>query len=220
MFERLTERARKAVVEAQNEAVQLRHNYIGTEHLLLGLIAEDEGIAATVLKAHGLTQKLVRTRVEIIRGKGKEDPGAKVAPFTPRLKKVLELALREALTLGHNYIGTEHILLGLLREREGAAARVLHDCFGASYADCLKRSVLSVIKAKAEEKKEEPNIPEADILAHKVALYALEQRRNPWASPRNMSPAYRAAWDRLYKPPTNRDAVLDEYEKVIREGES
>jgi ATP-dependent Clp protease ATP-binding subunit ClpC len=124
MFERFTERARKVVVLAQEEARHFNHNYIGTEHLLLGLLREDEGVAARALAALGVTLDEVREQVESIVGYGEEGTGAQ-APFTPRSKKVLELALREALQLGHNYIGTEHILLGLVRESEGVAARVL-----------------------------------------------------------------------------------------------
>ncbi len=124
MFERFTERARKVVVLAQEEARHFNHNYIGTEHLLLGLLREDEGVAAQTLNALGVTLDEVREQVESIVGYGEEGTGGQ-APFTPRSKKVLELALREALQLGHNYIGTEHILLGLVRESEGVAARVL-----------------------------------------------------------------------------------------------
>src|SRR6058998_2601531 len=111
MFERFTERARQVVVLAQEEARTLKHNYIGTEHILLGLLREEEGLAARVVR---------------IVGSGEEVTSGQI-PFTPRAKKVLELALREALSLGHNYIGTEHILLGLVRENEGVAARILLD---------------------------------------------------------------------------------------------
>jgi ATP-dependent Clp protease ATP-binding subunit ClpC len=124
MFERFTERARKVVVLAQEEARHFNHNYIGTEHLLLGLLREDEGVAARALSSLNVTLDEVREQVESIVGYGEEGTGGQ-APFTPRSKKVLELALREALQLGHNYIGTEHILLGLVRESEGVAARVL-----------------------------------------------------------------------------------------------
>jgi ATP-dependent Clp protease ATP-binding subunit ClpC len=124
MFERFTERARKVVVLAQEEARHFNHNYIGTEHLLLGLLREDEGVAARALSSLNVSLDEVREQVESIVGYGEEGTGAQ-APFTPRSKKVLELALREALQLGHNYIGTEHILLGLVRESEGVAARVL-----------------------------------------------------------------------------------------------
>src|SRR3954469_23904766 len=124
MFERFTDRARQVVVLAQEEARRLNHNYIGTEHLLLGLIHEGEGVAATALESLGVSLEAVRAQVEEIIGQGQQAPSGHI-PFTPRAKKVLELSLREALQLGHNYIGTEHILLGLIREGEGVAAQVL-----------------------------------------------------------------------------------------------
>ena len=126
MFERFTERARQVVVLAQEEARALKHNYIGTEHLLLGLLREEEGVAARVLESLEISVEEVRAAVVRIVGSGEETPTGQI-PFTPRAKKVLELALREALSLGHNYIGTEHILLGLIREDEGVAARILLD---------------------------------------------------------------------------------------------
>jgi ATP-dependent Clp protease ATP-binding subunit ClpC len=126
MFERFTERARQVVVLAQDEARALKHNYIGTEHILLGLLREEEGLAARVLDSLDITVEDVRANVARIVGQGEEVTTGQI-PFTPRAKKVLELALREALSLGHNYIGTEHILLGLVRENEGVAARILLD---------------------------------------------------------------------------------------------
>ncbi len=133
MFERFTERARQAVVMAQEEARTLKHNYIGTEHILLGLLREEEGVAARVLESLDITLERVRAQVVRIVGSGEEVTSGQI-PFTPRAKKVLELALREALSIGHKYIGTEHILLGLLRENEGVvrgnegvAARILLD---------------------------------------------------------------------------------------------
>src|SRR5207248_887978 len=123
MFERFTERARQVVVLAQDEARALKHNYIGTEHILLGLLREEEGLAARVLESLDITVEEVRAQVARIVGQGDEVTTGQI-PFTPRAKKVLELALREALSLGHNYIGTEHILLGLVREHEGLAARI------------------------------------------------------------------------------------------------
>ncbi|MBA3364912.1 MAG: ATP-dependent Clp protease ATP-binding subunit [Actinobacteria bacterium] len=126
MFERFTERARQVVVLAQEEARALKHNYIGTEHILLGLLREEEGLAARVLESLDITVEEVRAQVARIVGQGDEVTTGQI-PFTPRAKKVLELALREALSLGHNYIGTEHILLGLVRENEGVAARILLD---------------------------------------------------------------------------------------------
>lgn len=124
MFERFTDRARRVVVLAQEEARLLNHNYIGTEHILLGLIHEGEGVAAKALESLDISLEAVRAQVEEIIGQGGSAPSGHI-PFTPRAKKVLELSLREALQLGHTYIGTEHILLGLIREGEGVAAQVL-----------------------------------------------------------------------------------------------
>ena len=125
MFERFTDRARRVIVLAQEEARMLNHNYIGTEHILLGLIHEGEGVAAKALESLDISLEGVRQQVTEIIGEGQQAPGGHI-PFTPRAKKVLELSLREALQLGHNYIGTEHILLGLIREGEGVAAQVLN----------------------------------------------------------------------------------------------
>ena len=124
MFERFTDRARRVVVLAQEEARLLNHNYIGTEHILLGLIHVGEGVAAKALESLGISLEKVRQQVEEIIGAGQSPPSGHI-PFTARAKKVLELSLREAIQLGHNYIGTEHILLGLIRESEGVAAQVL-----------------------------------------------------------------------------------------------
>ena len=124
MFERFTDRARRVVILAQEEARLLNHNYIGTEHVLLGLIHEHEGVAAKALESLDISLEAVRGQVEEIIGQGAKPPSGLI-PFTPRAKRVLELSLREALQLGHNYIGTEHILLGLIREGEGVAAQVL-----------------------------------------------------------------------------------------------
>ena len=124
MFERFTDRARRVVVLAQEEARLLNHNYIGTEHILLGLIHEGEGVAARGLQSLGIRLDSVRSQVVDTIGQGHQSPSGHI-PFTPRAKKVLELSLREALQLGHNYIGTEHILLGLIREGDGVAAQVL-----------------------------------------------------------------------------------------------
>ena len=124
MFERFTDRARRVVVLAQEEARMLNHSYIGTEHILLGLIHEGEGVAAKALESMDISLGAVREKVQEDIGQGQQNPPGHI-PFTPRAKKVLELSLREALQLGHNYIGTEHILLGLIREGEGVAAQVL-----------------------------------------------------------------------------------------------
>jgi ATP-dependent Clp protease ATP-binding subunit ClpA len=124
MFERFTDRARRVVVLAQDEARMLKHNYIGTEHILLGLLHEGKGVAAKALESLGISLDAVRQEVEEIIGQGQHTPSGHI-PFTPRAKKVMELSLRESLQLGHKYIGTEHILLGLIREGDGVAARVL-----------------------------------------------------------------------------------------------
>lgn len=126
MFERFTERARRVVVLAQDEARGLRHNYVGTEHILLGLLREEEGVAALVLEGLGITTEEVRSEIERLIGPGNEPLTGQI-PFTPRAKKVLELSLREAMVLGHSYIGTEHILLGIARENSGVASRILLD---------------------------------------------------------------------------------------------
>ncbi len=124
MFERFSDRARRVVVLSQEEARLLNHDYIGTEHILLGLIHEGEGLASRALRSLDVSLDTVRQQVEEIVGEGHSTPGEHI-PFTPRAKKVLELSLREAMQLGHNYIGTEHILLGLVREGEGVACQVL-----------------------------------------------------------------------------------------------
>jgi ATP-dependent Clp protease ATP-binding subunit ClpC len=124
MFERFTDQAHRAVAFAQEEARQLNHDHVGTEHVLAGLLREDRGAAAQVLEASGVTLDAVRERIEALAGHGQAPPRGHI-PFTPRAKKVLELSLREARQLGHDYIGTEHILLGLIREGDGVAAQVL-----------------------------------------------------------------------------------------------
>lgn len=126
MFERFTERARQTVVLAQVEARQMRHSYIGTEHLLLGLLHEETGLGGRVLRSLDVTLDDVRSRALQVIGSGDEEVTAEQIPFTPRAKKVLEMSLREALSMGHNWIGTEHVLLGLVREQEGVAAKILH----------------------------------------------------------------------------------------------
>jgi ATP-dependent Clp protease ATP-binding subunit ClpC len=125
MFERFTDRARRVVVLAQEEARMLEHNYIGTEHLLLALIHEGEGVAAKALRALDVDLDTLRREVEALVGRGQQQPAPGHIPFTPRAKKVLELSLRESVQLGHDYIGTEHLLLGLVREGDGPAAQVL-----------------------------------------------------------------------------------------------
>jgi prophage maintenance system killer protein len=148
LFQRFTDRARRVVHLAQEEARLLRHNYVGTEHLLLGMLYEGEGIAAQALGSLGISLQAVRAQVEQIIGRGQTTPSGHI-PFTPRAKKVLELSLREALQLGHNYIGTEHILLGLIREGEGVAAQVLAT-FDADHAR-LREQVLGLVSDDCQE---------------------------------------------------------------------
>ena len=155
MFERFTDRARRVVVLAQEEARMLNHNYIGTEHILLGLIHEGEGVAAKALESLGISLEAVRQQVEEIIGQGQQAPSGHI-PFTPRAKKVLELSLRESRQLGHDYIGTEHILLGLIREGEGVAAQVLVK-LGAD----LNRVRQQVIQLLHGHRGEEPAAPAA-----------------------------------------------------------
>src|SRR5438046_1840392 len=151
MFERFTERARQVVVLAQEEARTLKHNYIGTEHILLGLLREEEGLAARVLESLDITVERVRSQVVRIVGSGEEVTAGHI-PFTPRAKKILELSLREALSLGHNYVGTEHILLGLVRENEGVATRVLlsRDVTADKVRDWVIRSLSGPGRRKVE----------------------------------------------------------------------
>jgi ATP-dependent Clp protease ATP-binding subunit ClpA len=148
MFERFTERARRVVVLAQEEARLALHNYIGTEHILLGLIHERDGVAARALEAAGVTLHAARAQVESMIGRGQQEPSGHI-PFTPRAKKVLELSLREALEQKRSYISTEHILLGLLREPEGAGAQVLDLLAGPLPA--LYTRVLELAAAEPEE---------------------------------------------------------------------
>ncbi len=151
MFERFTDRARRVVVLAQEEARMLNHNYIGTEHILLGLIHEGEGVAAKALESLGISLEAVRQQVEEIIGQGQQAPSGHI-PFTPRAKKVLELSLREALQLGHNYIGTEHILLGLIREGDGVAAQVLTK-LGADL-NRVRQQVIALLHERQSEGRE------------------------------------------------------------------
>ncbi|MBT2227330.1 Clp protease [Nonomuraea sp. NEAU-A123] len=152
MFERFTDRARRVVVLAQEEARMLSHNYIGTEHILLGLIHEGEGVAALTLDSLGVDLGNVRAYVEREVGQGDTAPSGHI-PFTPRAKKVLELSLREALQLRHNYIGTEHILLGVIREGEGVAVRAIVDG-GVELGD-LRHRVLTRVGQGSKERPSE-----------------------------------------------------------------
>jgi ATP-dependent Clp protease ATP-binding subunit ClpC len=156
VFERFTERARQVVVLAQDEARALKHNYIGTEHILLGLLREEEGLAARVLESLDITVEEVRAQIARIVGQGDEVTTGQI-PFTPRAKKVLELALREALSLGHNYIGTEHILLGLVRENEGVAARILLD-FDAD-AEKIRNEIIRMLSGPGRRQQGGGQVP-------------------------------------------------------------
>ncbi len=162
-FARFTDRARRATVVAQEEARLLNHNYLGTEHLLLGLLRERDGIAAKALASLGISLEAVRAQVEEIIGRGTAAPTGHI-PFTPRAKKVMELSLREALQLGHNYIGTEHILLGLLREGEGVAAQVLVK-LGADHAR-LHKQVLRLLDGTPGDEREPPSGPAYPLPSH------------------------------------------------------
>jgi ATP-dependent Clp protease ATP-binding subunit ClpA len=167
VFERFTERAREVVVLAQDEARRLRHNYIGTEHLLLGLLREEEGIAARVLESLDVEVNEVRAQVARVVGQGDEATTGQI-PFTPRAKKVLELSLREALSLNHSYIGTEHVLLGLVRENEGVAARILLD-LGVD-AEMVRKTVLESLGKEAP--RPVPVLPyEIETLQRQAAAY-------------------------------------------------
>jgi ATP-dependent Clp protease ATP-binding subunit ClpC len=148
MFERFTDRARQVIVLAQQEARDLGHNYIGTEHILLALVDEGHGVAARALEAMGISGDAVRQQVEEIIGRGQGASEGHI-PFTPRSKKVLELSLREALQLGHHYIGTEHILLGLLREGDGVGAHVLVD-LGADL-NRTRQEVVQILAGRLSE---------------------------------------------------------------------
>ena len=174
MFERFTAHARHTVVLAQEEARRMSHNYIGTEHVLLGLLGEPEGIAYRVLEAHGIHLKEAREDLAEIVGLGKKDPKSGHIPFTPRAKKVLELSLREALQLKHNYIGTEHILLGLIREGDGVAAQIM-----SRHAD-LREIRFAVLDAVPLGKAEEG---ESEDEATNAVLRWLRQRLRPESRP-------------------------------------
>ena len=163
MFERFTDRARRVVVLAQEEARMFDHNYVGTEHLLLGLIRENEGVAAKALESLGISLDVVRQQIEEIIGHGQQEPSGHI-PFTKRAKKALEMSLRESVQLGHDYIGTEHILLGLLREGDGVAAQVLVK-LGADL-NRVRQQVIQLLHGSG--KRASPPLPD-DALAHRHA---------------------------------------------------
>jgi ATP-dependent Clp protease ATP-binding subunit ClpC len=167
MFERFTDRARSVVVLAQDEARMLNHDYIATEHILLGLIREGEGVAAKALESLGISLEAVRQQVQEVIGQGRQAPEGHIA-FTPRAKKVLELSLRESLQLGHNYIGTEHLLLGLIREGDGVAAQVL-DTLGANL-NRVRRQVIQLLAGY------QGNVPASDAGVVTVGLNTIESR--------------------------------------------
>jgi ATP-dependent Clp protease ATP-binding subunit ClpC len=164
MFERFTDRARRVVVLAQEEARMFNHNYVGTEHILLGLMDEDQGVAARALEALGVGPEATRQQVEEIVGRGQGQVSGKI-PFTPGSKKVLELSLSEAMQLGHDYIGTEHILLGLIREGDGVAARILGG-FGVRL-DPARAQVIRLLTGRGGQ-----NPAGADELAGRLASIA------------------------------------------------
>lgn len=181
-FERFTERARKAIIYAQEEARMLNQNYVGTEHLLFGIIRDEDGIAAQVLMSLGISLEEVREQIEEMIGRGDTPPTGHI-PFTPRAKKVFELALREALQLGHNYIGTEHILLGLLREGEGIAARVLFN-LGAD-VEKVRNEIIKILSGYVEKQsfESEPPMPRRstylDEFGRNLTLQAKQNKLDP-----------------------------------------
>ena len=175
MFERFTDRARRVVVLAQEEARLLNHNYIGTEHILLGLISEGEGVAAKALESLDISLEAARQQVREVIGEGQMAPTGHI-PFTPRAKKVLELSFREALQLGHNYIGTEHLLLGLISEGEGVAAQVLGD-LGVD----LKRARRAVLRQLGDRRER----TEAEAIPIEVRLRPM--REDEWDAWRTRS---------------------------------
>jgi ATP-dependent Clp protease ATP-binding subunit ClpC len=180
VFERFTERARQVVVFAQVEARALKHNYIGTEHLLLGLLREDEGIAARVLEGFGITVEAVRAQVTQIVGHGDELVPAGQMPLTPRVKKVLELSLREAMSLGHDYIGTEHILLGLVRENEGPVAVIMLE-FGANAAK-VRNEIIRMLSRERREPTVAPVGPPRDTMLAEAWLPLGPPQSRPYLS--------------------------------------
>src|SRR5690625_5861926 len=183
MFGRFTERAQKVLALAQEEAVRLGHNNIGTEHVLLGLIREGEGIAAKALTSLGLGLEKIQSEVESLIGRGKEQP-TNIA-YTPRAKKVIELSMDDARKLGHTYVGTEHILLGLIREGEGVAARVLNNLdVGLNRARQEVLQLLgsneSVRKGQSRQSQSNPaSTPTLDSLARDLTVIAKEGNIDP-----------------------------------------
>jgi ATP-dependent Clp protease ATP-binding subunit ClpC len=157
MFERFTDRARRVVVLAQEEARMLNHDYVGTEHILLALIRESGGVAAQALESLGITEETARQQVEEVVGPGQPGPQRGHLPLTPRAKKTLQLSMREAIALGHAYIGTEHILLGLLREDDGAPTRVLNG-LGVD-PNRVRQQVIQLVSPGGSMRSLEPAVP-------------------------------------------------------------
>jgi ATP-dependent Clp protease ATP-binding subunit ClpA len=191
VFERFTDRARRVVVLAQEEARMLNHNYIGTEHILLGLSREEEGVAARALQSLGISLSDLRSDVREIIGEGGEAPAGHI-PFTPNAKKVLEMSLREALQLGHNYIGTEHILLGLVRQVEGVAAEVLQKR-GADL-DRVRQTVIQLLSGYGGES---ASAPRREVfqgpLAVSIEPETPQSERAPGAEEHPLCPSCRAS---------------------------
>ena len=200
MFERFTQSARRVIVLAQEEAALLDHNYIGTEHLLLGLVAEGEGVGAQALGALGIPLPSARTEVEVMVGRGKTMPAGQI-PFTPRAKKVLELSLLEARELGDQHIGTEHLLLGLVREGEGVAVQVLRT-LGVD-AEAVRRTVITILSGDPERPPGpiilRPMLPDEFVTYLEWAIddYAAELERNGKATGEAAQIASRASFDSL-----------------------
>jgi ATP-dependent Clp protease ATP-binding subunit ClpC len=181
MFERFTERARQAVVLAGDEARALKHNYLGTEHILLGLLREDEGIAARVLASFGITAEEVRAWVARVVGEG-DEVGAGQIPFTPSAKKALELSLREALSLGHNHVGTEHILIGVARVNDAVGAQVLLE-YGAD-AEKIRDEVIRLMSGPGRTTVrhfERPQFSFSAMAQPEYAVKTLEGGSDTWA---------------------------------------
>ena len=216
MFERFTDRARRVVVLAQEEARALNHNYIGTEHILLGLIQEGEGVAAKALESMGISLDAVRTEVKEIIGSGGHPPSGYI-PFTPRAKKVLELALREALQLGHKYIGTEHILLGLIREGEGVAAQVLVK-LGADLSR-VRQQVIQLLSGyegnDGEDSGEEPATAGVGASSSEPAASKMGQKSNSLVLDQFGRNLTQAAKDGKLDPVVGRDTEIERVMQVL-----
>src|ERR1051325_11139448 len=188
MSNRFTERAQRVILIAQEEAKRLNHDYVGTEHILLGLIALGEGVAAQVLANLGVDLRRVRAEIEKIVGTGDNVMLLGEIPFTPRAKKVLELAVEEAQNMGHNYVGTEHLLLGLIREEEGVAARVLENL--GIRLDVVREEVISLLgegqphssqqqQSSSSSSKPKTKTPTLDEFGRDLTVLAKEKKIDP-----------------------------------------